>query len=193
MYWFDNPPVGEKIPSDCGSLSFAASLSALFCFSLRCKYDYNMSAWTRLVRFEDDAGDVRLGQPADNDEDIGLAVASGKPVDVFLIQGDIYTGTVTNKKVRVKSLLAPISRQECSLIRCLGLNFREHAKEAGLQEPKEPVLFIKPRTSLAGPGDLPVSKWAQDDQLDYETELACVISQDAKDITEDKVPDYILG
>lgn len=68
-----------------------------------------------------------------------------------------------------------------------------HAAEAGLALPAAPILFIKPRTALAGPGDLPVSKAAQNDQLDYETELALVIGKDCRDVTEDQALDYVLG
>lgn len=59
--------------------------------------------------------------------------------------------------------------------------------------PKEPVMFIKPRTSLAGPGEIKVAKAAQDDQLDFETELALVISKDARDVSEKDAMDYVLG
>lgn len=59
--------------------------------------------------------------------------------------------------------------------------------------PEAPILFIKPRTALAGPGDLPVPKAAQDDQLDFETELALVIGKDCRDVSEDEALDYVLG
>jgi 2-keto-4-pentenoate hydratase/2-oxohepta-3-ene-1,7-dioic acid hydratase in catechol pathway len=59
--------------------------------------------------------------------------------------------------------------------------------------PKDPILFIKPRTSLAGPGDISVAKAAQDDQLDFETELALVIGKDATDVSEEDALDYVLG
>lgn len=68
-----------------------------------------------------------------------------------------------------------------------------HAAEAGLALPAAPILFIKPRTALAGPGDLPVSKAAQNDQLDYETELALVIGKDCRDVKQDQALDYVLG
>lgn len=59
--------------------------------------------------------------------------------------------------------------------------------------PKEPVMFIKPRTALAGPGQIRVSKAAQDDQLDYETEMALVIGKDALNVSEEDALDYVLG
>ncbi len=59
--------------------------------------------------------------------------------------------------------------------------------------PKEPVMFVKPRTALAGPGELLVSTSAQNDQLDFETELALVIGRDGRDISEKDAMDYVLG
>ena len=59
--------------------------------------------------------------------------------------------------------------------------------------PTQPVMFIKPRTALAGPGEIVVAKAAQDDQLDFETELAMVIGKDARDVSEVDAMDYVLG
>jgi 2-keto-4-pentenoate hydratase/2-oxohepta-3-ene-1,7-dioic acid hydratase in catechol pathway len=83
----------------------------------------------------------------------------------------------------------------------MGANFRKHVEEAGLKCPRTPVLFIKPPTSLAGPGDIPIPKFVHEDrdeemgpeQLDFETELAFVVSKDARDITPEEAKDYILG
>ena len=86
-----------------------------------------------------------------------------------------------------------MGREECSIIRCLGLNYKAHAKEAGMPLPENPVLFIKPRTALAGPGVLPVDRVSQDDQLDFETELAIVIKKDALNVSEEDAMDYVLG
>ena len=59
--------------------------------------------------------------------------------------------------------------------------------------PEVPILFIKPRTALAGPGSLSVSKVAQEGHRDYETELACVMGADAKDVSEEDAFKYVLG
>ncbi|CAD6584235.1 MAG: hypothetical protein CYPHOPRED_002642 [Cyphobasidiales sp. Tagirdzhanova-0007] len=152
----------------------------------------NMATWTRLVRFESTDGSIHLGQPIKADLDIGVAVAAGEQPEVHLIEGDIYSGKVTSKTAKIGRLLSPVSRDQCSIIRCLGLNYNKHAAEASMAIPTAPVLFIKPRTSLTGPGEIPISKLAQD-QLDYETELACVFSADAKDVTEEDALKYVLG
>ena len=63
-----------------------------------------MSAWKRLVRFEDEQGKIQLGEPVDASQDVGLAVANGEKVQVKLIQGDLYNGTVTDQTATIKKV-----------------------------------------------------------------------------------------
>ena len=63
-----------------------------------------MSAWTRLVRFIAQDGQIRLGQPIDASLDVGLAIASAKTVEVNLIHGDVFTGTVSSDKATIRSV-----------------------------------------------------------------------------------------
>lgn len=90
----------------------------------------NINTWTRLARFVNREGQIRLGQPVDPKLDVGLAVAGGQEVEVHVIDGDVYSGTVTNEVDVIKQLLAPVSRQECSIIRCLGLNYKSEFPHA---------------------------------------------------------------
>lgn len=83
----------------------------------------NSQAWTRLVRFLDASGKEHLGQPVDPAVNVGLAVAEGKPVEVYLVQGDLYDGVVTSEKSVIGKLLGPVSQSDCNIVRCLGLNF----------------------------------------------------------------------
>jgi 2-keto-4-pentenoate hydratase/2-oxohepta-3-ene-1,7-dioic acid hydratase in catechol pathway len=86
-------------------------------------------------------------------------------------------------------LLAPC---EPSKIVGIGLNYRDHAAEVGLELPKDPMLFLMPDTAVIGPGRtilLPeTSEW-----VDYEGELAIVISRRAFRIRQEAAADYILG
>lgn len=92
-------------------------------------------------------------------------------------------------------LLPPLSIEQTSIIRCLGLNYRDHAKEANMPIPDVPVLFVKPRTALNGPhpAKINIPKFAQDDSADYEAEMALIISKDGRDIPESEAYDYVLG
>ena len=92
-------------------------------------------------------------------------------------------------------ILAPVSMEEVPIIRCMGLNYRDHALEANMPIPDVPVLFIKPRTALNGPypAKINVPKIAQDGTSDYEAELTIILSKDGKDIPEEDAMDYVLG
>jgi 2-keto-4-pentenoate hydratase/2-oxohepta-3-ene-1,7-dioic acid hydratase in catechol pathway len=90
---------------------------------------------------------------------------------------------------------SPISMPEVPLIRCLGLNYQDHAKEANMPIPEHPVLFVKPRTALNGPflQKIIIPKFAQDGSAYYEAELAFIISKTGKDIPKEKAREYVLG
>ncbi|MBS7248022.1 MAG: fumarylacetoacetate hydrolase family protein [Candidatus Jordarchaeales archaeon] len=87
-------------------------------------------------------------------------------------------------------LMAPIPRP--GKIICLGLNYSDHAEEAGLKPPDEPVLFSKPATAVVGHDD-PVIYPRVSSQVDYEVELAVVIGKKGKDITEEDAYEYVAG
>jgi len=79
-----------------------------------------------------------------------------------------------------------------SKIVALGLNYRNHAEEVKTALPKEPLLFLKPSTSVIGPGeDIAYPKMSK--RVDYEAELAVVIRKLAKAIPVEKAAEYILG
>jgi len=73
----------------------------------------------------------------------------------------------------------------------LGLNYRDHAGELKMKLPEEPLLFLKPGTSVIGRGWNCLSEDVG--ESDYEAELAVVIAKTAKAVSEEKAPDYILG
>lgn len=75
---------------------------------------------------------------------------------------------------------------------CVGLNYTDHAKELNQKMPDEPVIFIKPTSSLLANGDNIVYP-KQSKRLDYEAELAIVIGRRTRHIGADKAKDYILG
>jgi 2-keto-4-pentenoate hydratase/2-oxohepta-3-ene-1,7-dioic acid hydratase in catechol pathway len=85
--------------------------------------------------------------------------------------------------------------EEVPVIRCLGLNYRDHAKEAKMPIPDVPVLFLKSRMALNGPfpAKVNIPKIAQDRSSDYEAELSIVLSRTGRDISEDEAMDYVLG
>jgi 2-keto-4-pentenoate hydratase/2-oxohepta-3-ene-1,7-dioic acid hydratase in catechol pathway len=75
---------------------------------------------------------------------------------------------------------------------CLGLNYRDHAREANLAVPKVPLLFAKFRNSLIGPFDSIELPYASEN-VDYEAELAVVIGRRARSIGEEDALQYVFG
>mmetsp|Transcript_32174 Transcript_32174/g.94010 ORF Transcript_32174/g.94010 Transcript_32174/m.94010 type:complete len:229 (-) Transcript_32174:86-772(-) len=79
-------------------------------------------------------------------------------------------------------------------IYCIGLNYRQHAKESGMPEPKFPVVFTKPPSSVIGHGDtIEIPAICHPEEVDYEVELAVVIGKSAKNVPEDKALEYVQG
>lgn len=74
----------------------------------------------------------------------------------------------------------------------VGLNYRDHAKELGMDVPKEPCIFLKPPTAVIGSGQ-PIIYPKESQQVDYEAELAVVIKKKAYKIPQESVGEYILG
>jgi 2-keto-4-pentenoate hydratase/2-oxohepta-3-ene-1,7-dioic acid hydratase in catechol pathway len=74
----------------------------------------------------------------------------------------------------------------------IGLNFVDHAKEAGMPIPSEPIFFLKANTSLCGAND-PTEKPRGSTKLDWEVELAVVIGRRAKYVSEAEALGHVAG
>ena len=86
-------------------------------------------------------------------------------------------------------LLAPVLP---SKVVCIGRNYMEHAQEMGGDVPEEPLIFLKPSTSVIGPGDdIPRPSWAG--RVDHEGELAVVIGRIARDVEVEQAGRFVLG
>ena len=85
-----------------------------------------------------------------------------------------------------------LSPTEPSKIVCIGLNYKDHAKELNLELPESPVIIIKPSTTINRTDNIiiypKVSK-----QIDYEGELAVVIGKKSKQVSVEEADDYIFG
>lgn len=88
------------------------------------------------------------------------------------------------------TLLAPIVSPP--KIICLGLNYRDHIKEQNAALPREPIIFIKPHTTIIGPNDV-IVKPRIAKNLDYEAELAVVMGRKAKNVPISESKMYIFG
>jgi 2-keto-4-pentenoate hydratase/2-oxohepta-3-ene-1,7-dioic acid hydratase in catechol pathway len=88
-------------------------------------------------------------------------------------------------------LLAPIRNP--SKIVAFGVNYLDHCHEAGIEPPREPVLFCKFPTSIVGPGEAIEWDPALTARVDYEAELAVVIGRRARHVAPEEAFDVILG
>ncbi|MEM2856957.1 MAG: fumarylacetoacetate hydrolase family protein [Candidatus Nitrosocaldaceae archaeon] len=87
-------------------------------------------------------------------------------------------------------LLPPITKP--SKIICLGFNYLDHSKEQNIKPPDEPVIFMKPRTTLIGAFDDIIAPRLVK-ELDYEAEMAFVISKRCKNVNKREAMKYVLG
>jgi 2-keto-4-pentenoate hydratase/2-oxohepta-3-ene-1,7-dioic acid hydratase in catechol pathway len=87
-------------------------------------------------------------------------------------------------------LLPPVPDPE--KIVCIGLNYRAHAAEAGIEPPEAPTFFAKFRNALASPGAT-VPLPAASAKVDYEAEVAFVVGRRAKDVAESQALDHVAG
>lgn len=98
----------------------------------------------------------------------------------------------TGRQARSRAFLPPVLP---SAIICIGLNYREHAKETGMRLPDYPVVFMKNPACVIGHKEsivLPES-CREPLQVDYEVELAVVIGKSAKNVRKDDALNYVAG
>lgn len=111
---------------------------------------------------------------------------------IFEIKGDVFGDFKTTKEqynIHEVNVLPPVSP---SKIVCVGKNYKEHILELGGEIPDGPILFLKPPTSVIGPGAC-IMYPADSARVDYEGELAIVIKQKCKNITQEEAGKYVLG
>ncbi len=131
----------------------------------------------KIVRYQDGV-EVKWGVV----EEETIREMEGNPFEHFHL-------TSKAKRIHEVRLLAPCLP---SKIVALGLNYRDHAEEVKMKLPEEPLLFLKPATSVIGPGEGIIYP-EMSKQVDYEAELAVIIRKIAKAVPEEKAADYILG
>ena len=116
--------------------------------------------------------------------DLRRAVLNGADIFSGYSLGDAVPGGLADATV-----LAPVRP---SKIVCIGLNYKDHAAEQGKPLPPEPMVFMKPSTSVIDPG-APITLPPGVGRVDHEAELAVVIGRRAHRVTRASAWDHILG
>jgi 2-keto-4-pentenoate hydratase/2-oxohepta-3-ene-1,7-dioic acid hydratase in catechol pathway len=112
---------------------------------------------------------------------------------VAIASDPLYAGiNLTDQQFRLEDvrLLAPVLPR--SKVVGIGRNYAAHATELGHDLPAEPLMFLKPNTSVVGPGD-PVFYPRQTQELHYEGELAVVIGRICRDVPPEQVSEVVFG
>lgn len=123
------------------------------------------------------------------DEDVRYGLADESTIT--LISDEPFAAWETEGIVPLAQaqLIAPVIPTK---IVCVGINYREHAREMGHALPSEPVIFMKPPTAVLGPrGEIHVPP--QFDSVDYEAELAVVIGRRTHGVTPQAARSHVLG
>jgi len=92
--------------------------------------------------------------------------------------------------LKAVQLTAPVPRPPKIL--CVGLNYRDHAKESKMEVPSVPTIFAKYSNAVIGPGD-PIVLSGATQKPDYEAEFAVVIGKRAKNVRRSAWKDYVFG
>ena len=108
-----------------------------------------------------------------------------------LVEGDAFGSFTEGAEINKDGakLLPPVMP---SKVVCVGLNYKDHALEQNKPLPEEPLIFIKPSTSVIGPGQaIEAPAWAG--RIDHEAELGIVIGKTARNVKAARAYDYIRG
>ncbi|MEP7118619.1 MAG: fumarylacetoacetate hydrolase family protein [Acidobacteriota bacterium] len=110
---------------------------------------------------------------------------------LYWLEGDLFSDYRTGAGVGepLRAFLAPVMP---SKVMAIGLNYKDHAAEMGKAIPEEPLLFIKPPSSVIGPeAGIRIPSWCG--RVEHEAEMAVVIGRRASRVKARDALDYVLG
>ena len=128
--------------------------------------------------------------PSTMEELIGLGEKGIRTVEQLAANSTRTEKRKAALKIGEAHFLAPVSSPP--KIICLGLNYRDHAEEAGADIPEEPIIFMKPRTAIVGPYEH-IIRPTSVKELDYEAELAIVIGKKGRNIAVSEAEKHVFG
>ncbi|MFP6900519.1 MAG: fumarylacetoacetate hydrolase family protein [Opitutales bacterium] len=134
----------------------------------------------KIIRYLDRKGELGFGQLNEEGETLGIRLKE---------EGGGFEAT--EETVEVAKILTPI---DLRCIYCVGLNYREHAAEAGASIPEHPVIFMKAPTAAQDPlSPIVLPRHLRSDKVDFEGELAVVIGRPCKNVSRGEALDHVLG
>ena len=151
----------------------------------------------KLFRFEK-SGAVGLGMVDQHGKNIDISASGMDLTEQFFETNGIESlgAWISANGDNCSEIAGEINYLSCigrpSKIICVGLNYAKHARESGMDVPKEPVLFFKSTSALVGPNH-PVIIPKGSLKTDWEVELAVVIGKKASYVNEEDAMEYIAG
>jgi 2-keto-4-pentenoate hydratase/2-oxohepta-3-ene-1,7-dioic acid hydratase in catechol pathway len=128
----------------------------------------------------------------DQPEGFGWVIEEAGVARVGPLEGSPFSGfrrMEADQPIEKVQLLSPVVPGK---IICIGRNYAAHAKEHHVEVPDVPLIFLKPPSSVIGPGDQIILP-PQSQQVEHEAELVVVIGKRGRWIAPDQALDYILG
>jgi ureidoglycolate lyase len=135
----------------------------------------------------------------------GLVDANGRLRDLSGVVDDIAGQTLTPAGLEKLRSIQPAKLPEVRASErmgacvgrvgkfiCVGLNYADHAKESGVEAPKEPVLFMKATSAISGPNDDVVIP-RNSKKTDWEVELGVVIGREARYVSQESALQHVAG
>ena len=137
---------------------------------------------------------IRFGQPGDEKPGV---IVNEERLDVSSFVFDYDENFFSNDGIEILAEWLDKNSRSCPMARpskiiCVGLNYAGHAKESGMEIPKQPVLFFKATSAMVGPNDDVIIP-RHSTKTDWEVELAIVIGKRAKYVEENNAYDHIAG
>ncbi len=149
------------------------------------------SSGDRVVGVADDAGTSRFVDLSAVDASIPASMKELLALEDGLARAAMALAVGTSQEKFIEGTLrAPIP--DPGKVICIGLNYRDHAAESGMEPPEEPVVFSKFGNTIIGP-DEAIRLPAVSSQVDYEAELVVVIGQRGSRIPKDKAFQFVAG
>jgi 2-keto-4-pentenoate hydratase/2-oxohepta-3-ene-1,7-dioic acid hydratase in catechol pathway len=124
----------------------------------------------------------------------------GEGVAFGVIEGDLINPIAGHPFAPIERTEVALNLSEVRLVApvlpskvvAIGKNYASHAAEMDSEVPAQPLIFLKPSTAVVGPGEK-IAAPASSQRVDYEGELAVVISRLCRDVPEERALDVVLG
>jgi len=143
---------------------------------------------------------VRIARFSGPDGSVGFGVVDGSGPDGEIDGSTTITPIVGHPYGALEVAGPPVALTDVRLLApvlpskivAVGRNYAAHAREMGNEVPTEPMIFLKPSTSVVGPGD-PIALPLQSERVEHEAELAVVIGRLCSEVPIRRVPEVVLG